>query len=1033
MMSETQRETSTGFSVFLWVVICVAVLAVGLPAGLHAQEKGLYAANRSHFFHYYVAMINSSPWWTPRIAYTKGTWDGSWHQTASHNWDNITVVGSLGGCVFQELLYCFFTTSDGKLQYVTMDPGDTATYHGPYTILSGIPATYATGAAAAVLGDTIYVVTAWSTLYSGDGISFSSSGPPPPQAAAMVDAVTIIPPGDDPSAILVVYLDSSSHLTSCTFGSAFEFTSVSTLPYPYNEKFLCGNLVLGTADGYPQAGDKAACVQLYGIREASTTSGNWVNHPTRWEYNLSGDPPAWTPYDATGGSDDYEAVSGGATPWFDSMTGPEPDNRPVMGLTHVVTKSDIIGDSHHVGIPSDYMVAQNQDVTYGWDGTPTQTSTALSDSPNDVKLRGLWSLVAIILGPPPFYVNEGEAACATGEVPISKVEYGTEQSVGVTTTQTTKHKLSVSSETTIKAGFAEFSLDLSYAHAWTSTHGNTSDVSVSTDFTFSPCSWGEDKAGVHGWAIFSAPLLLTQWYKVYAYDYDLSTDTGTGLNQYIFATSVGSSTLQSAYFDLADPSDGNESIAGLFDGIPSYPDSTELSEWANYKWDPPQNNPHWTEIFGPYGEYQISHLSQGIDTTVQYAQGETTLDSHETSNTFSVEGSATFDVLNGFSEKLTVGYETEFSTETEIKNTVSTDVSCSSIMGGIDDCTNLDPDTVKGLNVQPYWLQAISDQAPWIPTGYGGTRPFCLTWKVLSYGTCDGATLGGALPPASASGTIRHGGECEKDTYSLTGGRLAWVDTEGIETPIPVSADSFDSWRGATVSLNGHLFSAKGTKGRWIRKGDLWKYKTREGVKRDPFVLELNFADDTWSFDASSKTLDQEIKTASGSVHVQLDVEGMYRFNQWLRHDVDTSWSHTEKKVRWQPYGVHEVEGTYNSQTGAGKLKLKGHIPKDHPQFGDLEIRINGAPLVIPLLSLDGFLDDLAHGRTIGYDDAEGLSFEVDFGRGRWKATVEGGQFTSDMAPDGGTMRVEVLLGGKRVSDQTFDLDKHRTDLTYGG
>ncbi len=91
---------------------------------------------------------------------------------------------------------------------------------------------------------------------------------------------------------------------------------------------------------------------------------------------------------------------------------------------------------------------------------------------------------------------------------------------------------------------------------------------------------------------------------------------------------------------------------------------------------------------------------------------------------------------------------------------------------------------VCDLMVQPYWLQATTANAPWIPTGYSGNLPWCITWHVTGT-TAGGSTVGVAGRPASASGTIRHGGDNEKDTYTLAAGHMAWLNADGSETPMP--------------------------------------------------------------------------------------------------------------------------------------------------------------------------------------------------------------------------------------------------------
>lgn len=187
-------------------------------------------------------------------------------------------------------------------------------------------------------------------------------------------------------------------------------------------------------------------------------------------------------------------------------------------------------------------------------------------------------------------------------------------------------------------------------------------------------------------------------------------------------------------------------------------------------------------------------------------------------------------------------------------------------------------------------------------------------------------------------------------------------------------------------------------------------------------------ADKTWSFNASSNDLDQSIKAGDTEVRVQLGVNGSYLFTTWLKHDIDVTWNDEEKKSAWQPSGVHQISGAYNSQTGIGHVELEGHIPKKPGGYGDVRIFLNGASVSIPLLPTDGFLHKFERAGIARYK-ADGLSYEIDFGAGRWKASIEGNQFKSDMAPKGGAMRVQVLVGGASTSDQTLVLQQYITRM----
>jgi hypothetical protein len=981
----------------LLLTFSIGVSAQYAPEGV----KGLYSAGKITFF------------WTEGhqfVAYAGGSWtDGQVQHEFSKDWQ-IATAGSLGGCVFDSALYAFFTTTGGELWYLKTNPSNGDVIVSPTKIAGGVEAH---GAAAAVVGNEIYVFTTSSTFRSKDGSNFAVISGGPDQATDLLDAVTFYPPDDAPplpdssvpSAVMVVYLNGENIQSEIFQGSGAGFGGQPmTLPNPLDYPVEQGNCILGTSQSIGTPGAKDPCIQFYGCTVWSEDDAGSYQLG-RWEYDIK--TGQWSAQKWISEQSQYDAPGVGAAPWSEVID----TNSNTLHLLQIVW--DFAHDRYTAN-DSDYEVPMYNDSSYGWEGVPTPTSGATSGT----DLANLWTLVGVVLGPPPFAMNALPDACPS-EDPVSWVDYGKDTSTTVSTTSTSTSTISVASETKIEGGLGEASLDLSYAHAWTHSKGTTNTVSVSQNFTFSPCQ-ESGTPGLHGWVIFDAPTLVTQQYKIYAYDYQHSNGSGTYLGQSIYTTVTGEVVQQLAYFDLANPS-------GSFEGIPAYPDSTDYVGWSQCP-DWSSGGSDWSVTFGDTTSPQMPVLSLGGKDEVSYAQSDTKISSTGNSNSFGVKLGGKLQI-EGFSESLSVGYDGEWSTETSTESTITTSVTCG---------LNLpippgNPGYVTSLTVQPYWLQAKTYKAPWIPSqGYNGDLPWCITWAVKQYQTGDGGTAGTAAEPESASGTIRHGMEKERDHYTLTNGRLNWQDSQGLESPIPMTADQFDPSKGASVSLNGHLFPANCSKGKWVRKGNLWKYRTREWVKKDPFVLELDFAGGTWSFDASSKNLDQEIKTAEGGIRVELAVQGSYCFGTWLYHDVESAWNHAEKKADWQPYGVHEVDGTYNSRTGQGTLKLKGHIPKNAEEFGDLEIRVNGSPVRIPLLSVDGFLDDLDGGGVVKYE-TDGLTFRIDFGTGKWKAMIEGARFQGDMAPKQGAVRVQVLVGGGLVSDQTLTIQKYVTNLAYGG
>ena len=291
-----------------------------------------------------------------------------------------------------------------------------------------------------------------------------------------------------------------------------------------------------------------------------------------------------------------------------------------------------------------------------------------------------------------------------------------------------------------------------------------------------------------------------------------------------------------------------------------------------------------------------------------------------------------------------------------------------------------------------------------------------------------------AVQPTLTSGIIRGG---SADNFKVATGYLVWVDEHGHQTPLSMSADEFDPTAGAVVALNGYAFAADETTGQWVRKAAVWNYSTRAGVT-DCFALKLDFANKQWSFNVTSKQLQGIGPIGSvapsnrqiGNVRVDLALPGRALFTSWVQHEVKIIWSHQEKKTDWGAFGVHGLKGDYASQTGVGHLKLNGHIPKKHQQFGDLEIQINGKSIAIPLLSRPGFLAALQHGRAFSYK-AEDLTFAINFGTGQWTVSIQDNKFHRDMAPKGGVMHVQVRVGGAASSEQTFLIDKYSTGLSY--
>ena len=1000
---------------FLFGVL-LFVPAIGLSAQAYPCQgaKGLYSPGGKDFF-----------FWTPGhqgVEYICGTWDGSgFHQEHDVYWNEFT-AGGMGACIFKGAVYAFYTTPDGKLRYVKVNGSTGVRIVQATTIAVGISAH---GAAAAVLRGKMYVFTASRTFFSADGEHFSTTYSPPDGTDAIMDAVTFFPPDDAPplpnpsvpAAIMLLFTRGDQLEAEIFQGSDAGFSHISdNLPNPLSYPVAQGNLVLGTSAGDSQygwtAGAKAACIQFYGT---SQFQENGDFEYGRWEYNENtGD---WTAQKWFSGQDYYADAPGlSVAPWFDVID----STSLTLHLKHFIW--DLSDLDRKIGNGSDYLVPVYNDPQKGWQGRPTKTLDAEPGS----DLASLWTLVGVILGPPPFPAN-GETIFCDAPYERSWVEYKNDSTTDVSVTSTTKSTISIASDTKIEGGLGGLDLDLSYAHAWSSSNTWSKSKSVSKEYHFGVCDEYDPEnpgpEGIHGYAIYNAPTLVTQRYKIYAYDYNHSDGSGTYVGQSVYTTSSGDVYQQSAYFQLEDPSQGFP--AGLFTGMRTYPLSTNLTGWEDNVPDwVDGGSGAWTNVFEP-----SEVLNMPGHQEVFFTESDSTIDSKGNSNSFSVKAGASLGI-EGFSENLTAGYDTEWSTETENESTVTTAVGCQidvPIPSG-----DVPSDYVMQYTVQPFWLQAKTEDAPWIPTSYSGDLPWCTTWAVSNIQTDGGSQTGTAVPPALASGKVRHGLKKQKDTFEIDGGQLSWQDPFAGAIPLEMTADEFDPRLGASVSLNGYPFPADGSKGKWVRNGDVWKYKTREGVKHDPFKLALDFASGTWSFSGSSKNLDQVISAGTGAIRVDLTVQRGYRFVSRVKGNVTCNWDQKEKKALRQPFGVHRIKGEYDSGTGSGKLVLKGHLPKDMTSYGDVEIRVNGAPVDIPLLSTPDFLKMLDSGGIVKIE-SEGMTYKINFGKGKWHLHLEGSAFDSEMAPKNGEIRVQVLVGGVTTSDQTFQLSNTRMGLTYAG
>jgi len=163
-----------------------------------------------------------------------------------------------------------------------------------------------------------------------------------------------------------------------------------------------------------------------------------------------------------------------------------------------------------------------------------------------------------------------------------------------------------------------------------------------------------------------------------------------------------------------------------------YPNSTDVSGWHSGIPDWDNGGSDWTAVFGDTTDPQMPVLNLGLRDEVSYTESDTTTDSHGNSNSFGVQAGAGISFA-GFGAGVTVGYDGKWTTNTENASTITQDVSCALNVPIPPNTTGF----VNSMTVQPFWLQATTTKAPWLPTAYNGDLPWCITWDVTQFGTVE--------------------------------------------------------------------------------------------------------------------------------------------------------------------------------------------------------------------------------------------------------------------------------------------------------
>ncbi|MBI5584346.1 MAG: hypothetical protein HY892_11015, partial [Deltaproteobacteria bacterium] len=774
-------------------------------------------------------------------------------------------------------------------------------------------------AAIVVYNNLLYVFSDSGVYTSGDGVNWTSYPALAVGGTGMqpLDAVTFYPPDADPLIMIIYgklanYNENYGSLYAATWNGQFGTASVlngQTIPFgqtygPDSTSFAYAlGLFAGTASpaysvqpgDIPQdysnfsPGSKTPTLQLF-LGSIYTEPGYDTLWPSirrfEYSYHTAGgqwtvDPGVFTPNIGS----NYWNPGIKAFPWFTNECTADNNIQRQNLVIDISNASPKVNRS--LNFTSDALVPQNTDIALSCEstgGTATDTSQNYQNNPTLFKY---WNLVGVVMGPPPFAVNNADPMQLQA---LSNVNYGNSATSKVSNSQETSNSVLVSAGLTVQAGLEhkfgiQDQVDSNYKHAWESANETTTTSTVSYGFQLGTNNASLDpddldKIGIMGYAIFHAPTIVVQDYALYAYDYVTATKSGTALNQDIHTTQATGLNAIHAAFELANPGGPNDDYPGLLSGIGPFSNSTDFTGW-NLGWEANGANSgttHYVTLLGDgtKGETKLNTITfgSGGNGMVSFSQEIETVTTTGQTSDVDVSNQTGLDVgteLLGFKADLKAGYDGHFSNS--VTNTATLGTEVAAVLGMIS-C--FEPTCIKTLTIQPYLLQATDNQAPWVPAGYNAQLPWAMHWKIVSYTTIGGQQTGASPPADQASGAIVGGAAAGSgrvagsggSSYSLVGGKMAWQEDEWTLKPIPLTAQGFNPALGVTVKLNGYTWSSLNANGTWIRQGNIWTFRTGSSLPGDLVVLKLDFGAYTWDFNLSQADLSQALGASGGRVHV---------------------------------------------------------------------------------------------------------------------------------------------------------------------
>lgn len=705
--------------------------------------------------------------------------------------------------------------------------------------------------------------------------------------------------------------------------------------------------------------------------------------------------------------------------------------------------------SYYWGLVSDYW---HIDPNFYKDLNPLDYQTLNDDV--SAAMRQMWQLIGVIAGPPPF---DGKAFNAEN-LNVSSVDFGYAHSSS--NTQQGTWSTDYTFGDTIKMGppCARTKLSMQASHGASVTQGKTVTTTVTMDAEMGTDTQTSSQFGQMGWVYLSGPVISPQLYQaLWAKD----NHTVLGYSQTAMVIAGNEKLFYPFYLQnpgQVDSSDPGTGVFGLMKGSMAFPASSDVAAWnLQPQWDysPETVDPSSYKVVVGQKNQLASPLQGGYNQTQSFTKATTSFTTKDTESqkTESISEKLELPIVpeaasrssdqalsNTTEVDMSQGYETESTSSTEVDKSLT-------LSYFVNEATT--------IGVYPYFLQASTHNAPWVPTGYTGPLPWLLTWYAAGI-PAGGSSAFPAESPSDSAGYVfartptpdRAGGSITgygapnaresaangvragSDSYYIKGGKLATWRMGDSAIPIAMTAQDFDPDKTVSITINNAKIPISPSLGVWKLTGQIWRYKSKQSPGRESVSLALDFGAKTWDFEVSKARLWWYADPLNPVATVTLNLNNLAVLTTRIRHGAAYRWQAELSGVDAElPVEFITVDKDFN---GKGRVTVRGNVPASLKEFGDIAVEINESRHDIRLTTVDGFTRKLFNNLPIFYVSPDAAA-KVNLKTGKWKCEIDSARFNTPrpVGEKDAKTSLKVKVGGRDVFSQRIWCDYYTMKLKY--